>query len=45
MNAYANQRLLSRTSEDPDEPRGYLTLLFIAGQLQRVGDHATNIGE
>ena len=45
MNANAIQQLLSRTSEDPEELRGYLNLLFIAGHLERVGDHATNIGE
>lgn len=45
MNANAAGQLLSRTDQDPEELRGYLNLLFIAGHLERVGDHATNIGE
>jgi len=45
MNAGAVGQLLARTTEDPEELRGYLNLLFIAGHLERIGDHATNIGE
>ena len=45
MNAGAVGQLLARTTEDPEELRGYLNLLFVAGHLERIGDHATNIGE
>jgi phosphate transport system protein len=30
---------------DPDRVPIYLNLIFIARALERVGDHATNIGE
>jgi phosphate transport system protein len=45
MNAEAARRLLARVADDPEQLRGYLNLIFIAGHLERVGDHATNIGE
>jgi len=45
MNAEAARRLLARVDDDPEQLRGYLNLIFIAGHLERVGDHATNIGE
>ena len=45
MNAEAARRLLARVDHDPEQLRGYLNLIFIAGHLERVGDHATNIGE
>ncbi len=45
MNADSAHQLLVRAGEDPEELRGYLNLLFIARHLERVGDHATNIGE
>ena len=45
MNADSARQLLVRAGEDPEELRGYLNLLFIARHLERVGDHATNIGE
>jgi len=45
MNRDTAQQLLERATEDPEELRGYLNLLFIARHLERVGDHATNIGE
>jgi phosphate transport system protein len=37
--------MLARVDRDPEQLRGYLNLMFIAGHLERVGDHATNIGE
>jgi phosphate transport system protein len=45
MNADAARRLLARAAQDGEQLRGYLNLMFIAGHLERVGDHATNIGE
>jgi phosphate transport system protein len=45
MNAEAARRLLARVAEDPAELRGYLNLTFVAIHLERIGDHATNIGE
>jgi phosphate transport system protein len=45
MNAAVAGRLLSRAVEDPEQLRGYLNLIFIARHIERIGDHATNIGE
>jgi phosphate transport system protein len=45
MKSEATRRMLARVDQDPEQLRGYLNLLFIAGHLERVGDHATNIGE
>lgn len=45
MNRSANRRLVDCMAQDPDQLRGYLNLIFVARCLERVGDHATNIGE
>jgi len=45
MNKMASRRLTQRMAEDPEQLRGYLNLIFISRCLERVGDHATNIGE
>ena len=45
LNATANRRLFERMAQDPEQLRGYVNLMFIAQHLERVGDHATNIGE
>jgi phosphate transport system protein len=45
MNAVASRRFIERMAQDPEQLRGYLSLLFIARHLERVGDHATNIAE
>lgn len=45
MNADLLRRLLAQVPQNPGHLRGYLNLTFIAGHLERIGDHATNIGE
>ena len=45
MNKMANRELTQRMTEDPDQLRGYLNLIFISRCLERVGDHAANIAE
>jgi phosphate uptake regulator len=45
MNRMANRKLTERMTQDPDQHRGYLNLILVAGCLARVGDHATNIAE
>ena len=45
MNRSVNRRLVDRMAQDPEQLRGYLNLIFVARCLERVGDHATNIGE
>jgi phosphate transport system protein len=45
MNTDLLRRLLGQVPQNPGHLRGYLNLTFIAGHLERIGDHATNIGE
>ncbi|MGH8092068.1 MAG: phosphate signaling complex protein PhoU [Chthoniobacterales bacterium] len=45
MNSDAERQLIARVPQDPEQLRGYLNLMFVAKHLERVGDHATNIGE
>jgi len=45
MNSDASRRLIECMAQNPEQLRGYLNLMFIARHLERVGDHATNIGE
>ena len=45
MNAQVSRQLIDRMARDPEQLRGYINLMFIARHLERVGDHATNIGE
>ena len=45
MNSQVSRQLIDRMARDPEQLRGYINLMFIARHLERVGDHATNIGE
>ena len=39
------EKLVIRATTDSDNVPGYLDLIFISRALERIGDHATNIGE
>lgn len=39
------ERLVVLATENPESLPSYLDLIFVARALERVGDHATNIGE
>ena len=45
LNRVASRRLIERMTQDREQLRGYLNLVFIGRHLERVGDHATNIAE
>jgi phosphate transport system protein len=45
MNRNAGRTYTERMAAAPEQLRGYLNLMFVARCLERVGDHATNIGE
>ena len=45
MNRVLGRRLIERMTQDRDQLRGYLNLMFVGRHLERVGDHATNIAE
>ncbi len=45
LDAQISWRLVEEMAHDPEELRDYFNLMFIARHLERVGDHATNIGE
>ncbi len=45
MNSNALRHLVARMPDNPDYHQDYLNLTFIATHLERIGDHATNIGE
>ena len=45
LNRVVSRKLIQRMSQERDQLRGYLNLMFIARALERVGDHATNIAE
>ncbi len=45
MNRNIAARMTERMAADAGQIRGYLDLIFIARNLERIGDHATNIAE
>src|SRR5262245_61037837 len=45
LNRTVGDKLVDRMAQNPDQLRGYLNLIFVGRCLERVGDHATNIGE
>jgi phosphate transport system protein len=45
MNGVVSRKLIQRMTQDRDQLRGYLNLMFVARALERVGDYATNIAE
>ena len=45
MDKEVARRLLARAVEDAEQMRGYINLVFIARHIERIADHATNIGE
>jgi phosphate transport system protein len=45
LTADVGEKLVTRASADPANVPSYLDLIFIGRALERIGDHATNIGE
>ncbi len=45
INRHVADKLTEEMPKHPDQLRGYLNLIYISRSLERVGDHATNIGE
>ena len=45
MNVDLNQQFTDMMQKHPDQIEGYLDLIFIARNVERIGDHATNIAE
>ena len=45
MNRQLASKMTERMATDSAQVRGYLDLIFIARNLERIGDHATNIAE
>jgi phosphate transport system protein len=39
------EKLVARATTDPGNVPSYLDLIFVARAIERIGDHATNIGE
>lgn len=44
-NSDINQQLTDLAQKNPEHIRSYLDLIFIARSIERIGDHAVNIGE
>ena len=45
LNSDLNEALTRKMAAKPEAIPGYLSLLFVARSLERIGDHATNIAE
>ena len=45
LNRAVSRRLTEKMTQDRDQLRGDLNLMFVGRHLERVGDHATNIAE
>ena len=45
LNSDLNDKLAERMGTDPEQVPTYLNIIFIARAFERIGDHATNIGE
>ena len=45
MNSDINQQFTELAQKDPEQIRSYLDLIFIARNIERIGDHAVNIAE
>jgi phosphate transport system protein len=45
LNRVVSRQLIEKMTQDREQLRGYLNLMFVARHLERVGDHATNIAE
>jgi phosphate transport system protein len=45
LNADVTEHLMERMTADPEQVPTYLSLIFVARALERIGDHATNIAE
>ncbi len=45
INSDLNARFTELAQKDPEHIKSYLDLIFIARNIERIGDHATNIAE
>lgn len=45
LNSDLNARFTDLAQKDPEHIQSYLDLIFIARNIERIGDHATNIAE
>ena len=45
MNSEISTRLTEVMARDPERIEAYLNLIFIARNIERIGDHATNVAE
>ena len=44
-NREINQQMTELAQKQPENMQSYLDLIFIARNIERIGDHATNIAE
>ena len=45
MNAEISSRITEVMARDPERIEAYLSIIFIARNIERIGDHATNVAE